>query len=358
MQKNILDELKEIQKLDRQNMLSSIDELHKQITHAWEEAVKTQFIASHKIQNVVIAGMGGSGLGADVIKTVFKNELKIPLDFIHSYTLPGYVNKQTLVVLASYSGGTEEIIECHTQAADKGAKIMVISAGGELAKIADAFNYPIYLIDPKFNPSNQPRMAIGYAVFGTIALLSKAGVIRVNQTQVQEVVTAIKNVQKKCNQVVNQEKNPAKQLAWEMLNRRPILVAAEHLEGAVHTSVNQFNENAKIFADYKIIPEINHHLMEGLGHPDTNEQSHLFVFIDSKLYLQRNQARLKLTKQVVEKNHLQTKVVKLKANSHLAQAFESITLFAYTNFYLSMLEGIDPSPIPFVDWFKDELKKA
>ncbi|MEN8253217.1 MAG: SIS domain-containing protein [Patescibacteria group bacterium] len=358
MKKNILDSLEEIQKLDKSNMLGSIDALDKQITHAWEDAnnVKTQDFAS--IQNVVVAGMGGSGLGADVIKTAFKSELKVPLDFVHSYTLPNYVNKNTLLLLASYSGNTEEVLECHTHAADANAQIMMIAAGGELAKTADAFNYPIYLINPKYNPSNQPRMAIGYAVFGTIVLLAKAGVIKISEEEVKEVVEAINSIQEACAQSVTQENNLAKQLAWEMFDRRPILVAAEHMEGAIHVSTNQFNENAKIFADYKIIPEINHHLMEGLGHPKTNESSHLFVLINSKLYLKRNQTRFKLTKQLIEKNHISTREINLKAKSKLAQVFESIAFFAYTNFYLSMLEGIDPSPIPFVDWFKDELKKA
>jgi glucose/mannose-6-phosphate isomerase len=250
------------------------------------------------------------------------------------------------------------VLECHTQATDAGAHIMVITAGGELAKIADAFNYPMYLIDPKYNPSNQPRMAIGYAVFGTIALLAKAGIINLTATDVREVVDSIKTARGKYQQSIGQTQNLAKQLAWESLNRRPILVGAEHLEGAIHTSTNQFNENAKIFADYKIVPEMNHHLLEGLDHPSSNESSHLFIFVNSQLYQKRNQDRLQLTQQLVAKHQISTREINLQAKTRLAQAFESISLFAYSNFYLSMLEGIDPSPIPSVDWFKTELRKG
>ncbi len=357
-QTNVLASREEIAKFDKSNVLGSVEALADQVRHAWEDAQNITFQPTAEIKNVVVAGMGGSGLGAYLIKTVFKDKLKVPFDYVNSYTLPGYVNENSLVVLASYSGGTEEILACAQDATLRHAQIMGICAGGKLGELAKQNNWPSYIINPTHNPSNQPRMAIGYAVFGTIVLLTKAGVISLSQTEVDEVITTIIDMGEKCKPEVPADNNPAKLVAYQTQNFRPIYVGSEFMEGALHVSTNQFNENAKIYADYKVVPEINHHLMEGLKFPESNEHTHLFIFVNSKLYSQRNQARMDLTRQVVEQNHIPTFVVDLESPTALTQAFESITLFGFAGTYLSVLEGIDPAPIPFVDWFKHELEKV
>lgn len=356
-QSSILDSREELAKLDRSNVLGSIEALAQQVQHAWESVQAIKFTPAAEIRNVVIAGMGGSGLGADVIKTLYKEKLTVPFDFVHDYTLPGYINEHSLVVLASYSGTTEEILACAEAAQSQHAQIMVIAAGGDLVKLAQEKGYAAYVIDPVNNPSNQPRMAIGYAVFGTLGLLSKAGVITLTDHEVTEVIDAIIHTSERCHVELTGDKNIAKTLAFLMIDRRPVLFGAEFMEGALHVSTNQFNENAKIFVDYKVIPEVNHHLLEGLKYPLSNTSHHLFVFVTSDLYRERNQKRMALTQQGVEKIYdIETTELKLEMTSKLTQVFESITIFAYTNLYLAMLEGIDPAPIPTVDWFKEQLK--
>jgi len=136
-----------------------------------------------------------------------------------------------------------------------------------------------------------------------------------------------------------------------------IYIAGEHLAGPVHVVNNQLNENAKnVSFDFQI-PELNHHLMEGLKHPETNFKNILFVFAFSKLYSPRVQKRFELTKQVVEKNGISTFSVELNSSSELSQAFELIQLGAYANLYLSILYGQNAAPIPWVDWFKDQMVK-
>lgn len=346
-----------IQKLDKSNVLGSIESLADQVKHAWESTQNIEFKPTAEIKNVVVSGMGGSGLGPDVIKNLFKKELKIPFEVINSYNLPGYVNQNTLVLLSSYSGTTKETLSCATQAQEKNAQIMVITSGGNLAQLVRENNYPAYIIDPKHNPSNQPRMAIGYSIMGCIGLLSKTKIISIDKKQIDEIITTILCVDEKCRVNVSLENNQAKLLALELIDRRPVLIASEFLTGAAHVATNQFNENAKYFVDYKTIPEINHHLLEGLSLPKSNATNHVFVFINSKLYDSRNQKRFRLTQQVVEKKNIDALAINLETTSKFTQVFELITLMSYTNFYLAMLEGIDPAPIPTVDWFKDQLKK-
>ncbi|MEX0896110.1 MAG: SIS domain-containing protein [Patescibacteria group bacterium] len=351
----ILDSREGIAKLDSSNMLGSIEALHKQLTHAWEDTQSLQFTPTADIHNVLIAGMGGSALGSDVIKHLYKDTLKVPFDTIRDYTLPAYVNENTLVVLASYSGTTEEVVSCAKAAKAKNAQIMVIAAGGTLIDLAKQNDWTAYQIDAKYNPSQQPRMAIGYAVFGTICLLSKAGILSLTKAEVDEVATVIEKKVNDSTVEIPQDTNPAKILAYSMFDKRPIFVVSDFLEGAGHVVTNQSNENAKTFADYKVVPEMNHHLLEGLQFPKSNSDTHIFIFINSQLYHERNQKRMKLTQRVVEDNHIETMALDLHAETKLAQVFEAIALVGFAGYYLSMLEGIDPSPIPFVESFKKQL---
>lgn len=352
-----IDDRTAIATLDKSNMLGSLEALADQVRQAWQDVSEVEFTPNAEIRNVVITGMGGSALGGDVAKHLFKDKLTVPLDVINSYHLPGYVNEHTLVILSSYSGSTEEPLHCAVEAKAKKAQIMVIAAGSKLKEIAQTENYPIYVINPEFNPSNQPRMAIGYAITGLLGLLSKAGVCSLTNQEVNEVIEVIIRTNEMCGVNTPQDRNQSKLLAFNALDRRPVLIVSDFLTGAAHTAANQFNENAKVFADYKIVPELNHHLMEGLKFPNSNALSHLFIMINSELYDPAIQKRMKLTQQVVEQNHIETITITLTADSKLTQAFELITILAYATFYLSMLENIDPSPIPFVDWFKVELAK-
>jgi glucose/mannose-6-phosphate isomerase len=353
----ILNSKQQISQLDKSNVLGSIEALADQVKHAWQETQQLTFKPTAEIKNVVIAAMGGSGLGPDVVKHLFKDQIKVPFEIYNSYHLPAYVNQHTLVILSSYSGTTEEVLSCAQQALQAQAQIMIITSGGKLKALAKERQYPAYIINPKYNPSNQPRMAIGYSIMGGISLLSAAGIISFKEEQMKAVIAAILHTEELCRVDVEPEKNKAKLLALELIDRRPVFVSSEFLVGAMHTATNQFNENAKIFADYKIIPEINHHLLEGLTFPKSNRSSHLFVFVNSDLLTIKNQQRMKLTQQVAQQKQLDTLEVKLTLSTKLTQVFELITIFAHASFYLAMLEGIDPAPIKTVDWFKAQLKK-
>lgn len=355
---DILKNKKAMAKIDTQDVLGSLDALADQIRHAWQDAnEQLNFQPAAEIHQVVICGMGGSALGPDVIQHLYKDQLKAPIDIINDYDLPGYVNKNTLIILSSYSGNTEEIVSCAQQAEKNEAQIMAITSGGKIKDIAEENQWPTYVIDPKYNPCQQPRVAVGYAIAGMLALLNTAGVISVKDSALEQGTKAVLTAMNDCQMSVETEQNPAKSLAFMCVDRRPILVGAEFLSGALHVSTNQFNESAKTYADYKLLPEINHHLLEGLEYPKSNKLDTFFIFINSNLYRERLQKRVQLTQQAVEKQGIETLAMALSEETKIGQVFEMLTILAYANFYLAMLYEIDPSEIPMVDWFKAELKK-
>lgn len=355
---SILDDLKQIKKLDKQGMVQSIESLGLQFQQAWDETKKIKVPSEYsKVKNVLINGMGGSGLGGHVIESVFGEKMKIPFRVINSYKLPGYVNSQTLYVLSSYSGTTEEILATFNEARKRKAKLLIITAGGRLAKLAKQFHVPSYIFTPRFNPCNQPRMGLGYMIMGTLGLLNRCQIIKIADREVHDLIGEIVKLHQVFGSRVKTGNNKAKQIAKSLRGRIPIIVAAEHLSGNAHIFTNQINENSKNFAAFFLISELNHHLMEGLPFPRTNKQVLCFVFVESPLYLEKNQKRLKITKQVLQKSRIPYLSYQARTLTKLTQVAEVLLFGSYVNFYLALINGVNPSPIVFVDYFKKQLEK-
>ena len=150
---------------------------------------------------------------------------------------------------------------------------------------------------------------------------------------------------------------PAMQMAIAAKNHSIWYVASEHLIGNAHAAANQINENAKRFAGYFTLPELNHHLLEGMKYPQNNPDSLLFIFLESKLYDKRIQKRYAITKEVLKKNMIPFLTYTCDEKTPFGQAAEVLVMGSYLSFYLAVLEGIDPTAIPFVDYFKSEMKK-
>lgn len=353
----LLDSRTEIAKLDKANMLSSIESLPDQIRDAWEQTEDLSFPNDYfAVSNIIVAGMGGSALGAHVVKHLYKDELQLPLEIYSHYHLPGYVGENSLVVLSSYSGNTEEVLAAAKQALTAKAKVAVICGGGELEKIAKANNWPIYLITPTYNPSGEPRMAVGYAVFGMLSLFAKLGLINLGQVEVLNLVDKLQALSAKLNPDSPGE-SMAKLLAYQAFDKSLVLSGSEHLVGAVHVLNNQLNENAKVLTAEWHLPEFDHHYLESLSHPKKLKEDFLFLFFNSHLFLDEVNKRVHLTAEVVRRAGYEAEIIEITAPTKLEQIFELITLGAYFNFYLAMLYGIDPAPIPNVDRFKSNMAK-
>ncbi len=354
-----LDKLNKLQIIDRQNVLGSIQALPDQIKQTWNEVGKLNIPERYrKASNIVVSGMGGSALGARVIQSTFTDSLSIPLTISNSYDLPSIVNSQTLFIASSYSGTTEETIEALNKAIKRQALIFCITTGGELAKLARKHKLPAYIFFPKFNPSNQPRMALGYSVISQLALLNHLGILKISTKDIKDLLACLAKINATQGQAVPTQKNLIKRLSESIKGKIPIFIGGEFLGGSLHTLRNQFNENTKSFADYHLIPELNHHLMEGLKHPHTNKQNLIFVFFESKLYSEKILRRMSLTQEIVSKNGISYAKHLLLGKTKLKQAFELVHLGSYLNYYVALLYGQNPAPIPWVDYFKNQLKQT
>lgn len=341
-----------IKKLDKANLLASIELLGKQCAEAWKEVKKIKIPKNYRgVENILVNGMGGSALGAHIIKSVYADKLKFPLQIIHSYTLPSYVNSKTLYIISSYSGSTEEPISTYREALKRKAKILGITAGGILKNIMEKDNLPGYIFKPTSNPSNQPRMGLGYSIFGQLGLLAKCGMIKINE---QEIADAIKSLSKSPSDSPFHKEGEIEKIASSLKNKIPVIVASEFLSGNAHILANQINENAKCFAAYFELPELNHHLMEGLKNPSANRNLKFFL-INSNLYHPRNQKRYKVLKEVLQRNKIDFIEYQPKSKTKLQQSMEILSFGSYLSFYIAMAYNLNPSPVPWVDFFKKRL---
>lgn len=352
-----LDQKAKIKSLDKSNCLGSIKQLYLQCRQTWQDIEKIKINKSYKkVENIVVNGMGGSSLGTHVIESLFFDELKIPLITVRGYKLPKFVNKNTLFIASSYSGNTEEVLAGVKEAAKRKAKVLGITSGGKLLNYLKRKNLPFYKIKADFNPSGQPRMALGYSILGQMGLLKKAGLIKISDADVKQLALKLEKLNKIWGLDQPQKTNNSKKLAKIFQNKIINIVSAEHLVGNSHILANQFNETAKNFANYFEIPELNHHLLEGLTHPKNNKKNLVFFFIESNLCFNKTNKRFKLTEDVVGKNGINFQRYKTKSYNKFEEVFEVLLLGSYISFYLAMLNGIDPAKIPWVDYFKNKFK--
>lgn len=356
---DVLNDTKAIKKLDTSFCYESILALPDQCSQAWDSAYNMEFpYAYSNAASLLFCGMGGSAYGSRIIKSLYKDDLTMPLDLVCDYTLPKFVNRDTLMIMSSYSGNTEETLYCAHEAVEKpfDTKVIGVTSGGALAEKLRAYFKPIFTFTAKYNPSGQPRLGQGYMQMGQIGILSRLGFLPTGGKDIEKVLSTLRTRNESLALDIKTRDNLAKTLAYECQDKVVILLGAEFLEGAIHSIRNPFHESAKHFADYFLVPELNHHLMEGLTFPKSNKNTLLFYLIESDLYTDPIKKRMQLTADVIEKNSIAVKKVKLLSGSKLEQVFELIQLGSFISFYLAILHGIDPAKVPWVDYFKDKLK--
>ena len=345
-----LDDKTTIAKLDKKNVYGSLRMLPDQSQYVWELSKVVRFPDIYKsAENIILCGMGGSRYGAYIVQNLYRNQLKVPFSGYGDYHLPAFVNKKSLFILSSYSGDTEEPLNSAQEAIRKNIPIVGLTGGGKAAEMSKTYNFPSILFDQKYNPSGQPRLGTGYMVFGTIALLARLGYLSVSN---EEIMTSINELKQNSNDIENQ----AKQIAKALFASIPVFFAAEFLNGNTHVMRNQFNETAKSFSAFSELPELNHHLMEGLKNPADKKLK--VMFIDSDFYSEKLKKRFSLTKDVVEQNGIPQITYKPKGSTMLSQMLNTLSFGGYASFYLALLYGQDPSVIPWVDYFKNKLAKA
>jgi len=352
-----LDDLAKMKKLDKKNMRGSIESLWQQCEQVYDEIKKIKFPKSYrKAESILVNGMGGSALGSHIIQALYKEYLKIPFLFMNSYSLPASLSRKDLFIASSYSGNTEEVLTTLKEAQKKKLRILGLASGGKLGQAISSGKIPGYVFNPQHNPCGEPRMGLGYAVFSQFLILKKLGYLKITDAELKKVINFLGGVVELLGPDNPTRSNPAKSMAKALHGKIPVIIASEFLAGNVHVLRNQFNETAKTISCYFLIPELNHHLLEGLQFPKEQKKYLKFVFFESNLYHKRNQKRYQITQTVMEKNKANYMVCPLQTRSKLMQVFEMLIFGSYVTYYLALLNKVNPAPTPYVQYFKRRMK--
>lgn len=358
MFKSTLDQPAVHNKLDKLGIYQSLIKLSAQVDQAWTEmSLLSSPSACQMAHNIVVAGMGGSALGGRIIRSLDQYILNVPLEIVTNYRLPNYVNQNSLVILSSYSGNTEETLSCLQDALSRKAKIFVIASGGVLAARAVERGLDRYIFDPKYNPSGQPRMGLGYSITALFCLLSHCKFINFTQNDHRQIVDLLDNQVTHYRIEQLESENAAKLLAKKLHQQSIVIFSANHLVGTAHAIKNMLNENSKVFASSFDLPELDHHLLEGLALPKTLKENTHFLLFNSELYPAAIRDRLQVTRTLLDKMGYRHTVVRPESSHPTLQAFEALSFGGFVSYYLAILSNLDPGPIPTVDFLKKELAK-
>jgi len=356
---NNLDEQKVYKKLDTSQVAKSIAMLPAQMKQVLDQARLVKVPREYsRMTQVVVNGMGGSNIGIGLIKAALSDRIKLPITITPGYQVPAQVDENTLYLLSSYSGNTEEVLSVYKEVKKRRAKIMGICEAGDnkLSRLMMKEDIPGYMFKPEFNPSGQPRLGLGYSVFGAAVILAKAGLFSLKEKDLLKIIANLELWDRELRPLEPVKNNRAKQMALRLYGKIPIIVGAQFLVGNLKILRNQFNETGKNFAAYLELPDLNHYALESLANPQSNKNNLTFLFINSSLYHPRVQRRARLTRQIVRKNKIKVVEYGPRGATKLEQAFAMLQFGCWTSYYLAMLNNANPAKIPWVDWFKKELK--
>jgi glucose/mannose-6-phosphate isomerase len=341
----MLDDAAYISQRDPANALEVAGQQSQQLQHAFGVSLKP----FDGIANVVLAGMGGSALPAVFLSSW--PQLDVPLEIVRNYSLPKYVNGKTLFISSSYSGNTEETLAALKEAENKGAKIIVIAADGQLKEEALAKNYPLFAIPTGI----QPRMSSLYFLAAFVELFSKAGLVGDDKVaELQETAQWLAEQSKQWLATVPASQNQAKQIAQELMGRTVIVYSGPLLFPAANKWKICFNENAKNLAWCNQYPEFNHNEFIGWSsHP--TDKPFAVIEIRSKLEHPRTQKRFEVTERLLSGMRPKPIVVEPAGDTVLQQLLWAVTLGDFTSIYLALLNGVNPTPVDLVEKFKKEL---
>lgn len=314
------------------------------IPHSWQDTT-----------SVLIAGMGGSGLAGHIVSSAFADSLAVPTVILNDYHLPAFVGAKTLVIAVSYSGETEETLTAYREARARRARRAVLTTGGTLLRYAKEDGAIRYVFPFLQSPSQWPRIAGGYLFVGLLGILSRVGLLTIGQKEMERALFRISTVNASNIMGSPLGRNPAKSLARELVGRIPVLIGSAEYAGNLHVWANCFNETAKTFSAWFTLPELNHHLLEGLGHPRESRRLLRWVGVEPSSGVMRT--RYRLTKKIIEQHRMRWIDIRLTGKSKLEQSLELLSLSYFSSYYLGLEHRENPSLTPWVDYFKRRLAK-
>jgi len=303
-------------------------------------------VGERDFRKVYVAGMGGSGIGANFVAEFIKEECKIPYTIGKGYHIPAFVDEFTLAIVSSYSGNTEETISAFNQLRSTGARIIVIASGGTLIESAKKYQLD-YIQLPDNWPS--PRACLGYSMVQQLCILHKLELI--GNESLEAIAEAAVLLEEEQEDIQAQ----ARELASGLFGTIPIIYTTDRMESVAVRFRQQINENAKMLCWHHVIPEMNHNELVGWRKEHDNLA---VVYLRNQDDYERNQTRIEINKEIISTYTDKIMDVYSEGDTLIERALYLVHLVDWCSVFLAELQGVDPVEIKVIDHLKTELSKV
>ncbi|MDX9913393.1 MAG: bifunctional phosphoglucose/phosphomannose isomerase [Candidatus Moranbacteria bacterium] len=335
--------------IDKYNLKKVIREEYTQIMDGLALAGNIKF--DKKFKSITISGMGGSALPGNVLRifinNTFKNSDEARLQVFQNrfYSLPVEAYDDSLNIICSYSGNTEETISSFQECLDNNLHCIGISNGGKIKEMCLANNIAHIEIPYPFE-NFQPRMATGYFVFSIFQLLINSDLIKFDVTQLADVSERLRLITDELEQ-------EGKALAKKLVGKTPVIYSGTHFKAVANIWKIKINENAKTPAFWNYFPELNHNEMVGFTNPQAN---FFFVMLNDAEDHPQNRKRFEVMGRLMEKKGMGVEIIEMRGDNVFEKVFSSLCLGDWTSYYLALEYGTDPTPVDMVEEFKELIK--
>jgi glucose/mannose-6-phosphate isomerase len=326
-------------------MKTLVANFSKQLTEAIAIGSNATLTAStHTISNVLICGLGGSGIGGSIVAELVVANANVPINVTKGYFIPAYVNENTLVIVSSYSGNTEETLQCMELAIAKNAKIVAVTSAGKILELCKTKGFDAIVV-PGGMP---PRSCLGYSLTQLFFILDFHKII--NNNYKAELEASVKLIDAEEANIIAE----ATSIAEKLKNKIPVIYATTYNEGIAIRFRQQLNENSKVLCWHHIIPEMNHN--ELVGWTEKNEALAVLIFLDKDDY-NRNIARVDINRDVITKYAASITEIYSKGNSVIEKAIYFIHLGDWISVALGEMRGADLMEVNVINHLKSALSK-
>lgn len=351
--RSILDDTAAMARADSEGMLGHVAAFPDMVMEGWH--ISRQLALPWPMPRAVaVLGMGGSAIGADLVKGIWADRIRVPVEVVRSYDLPAWVGPDTLVIASSKSGSTEETLSALGTALERRCPVVAVCTGGPLRNVAQATGMPLAM----FPDRGSPRSSVGWSMAIVAGILERAGVLPLEEAEIAAGAAAARVTAARCSPDVPTDGNPAKQLAWSLVDRFVIVIGSGHLAPVARRWKAQLNENGKAAATFEELPEATHNTVVGFEQPESLRDHLGVVLLRGDQEHPRNGLRAELIADVLETAHVWHTVVTADGQDRLGQALSAIVTGDYASVYLAFMYGVDPSPIEVISHIKKQLALA
>jgi glucose/mannose-6-phosphate isomerase len=347
-----LDNLLIYRQLDTSGMLEHLHQFPRQCQLAWETVSKFALPLEYgSVDKVVILGMGGSAIGGDMVRRLALAESKVPVWVHRDYSLPPFVDQNTLVIASSYSGNTEETLSAFTASLKTPAKKLVLTTGGKLKELAEKEGIPVFIIDYQ----SPPRAAFPHSFVPLVGIFQKLGLLSDKSADLKQALGILNKLSANWIETTPYLSNPAKQLATKLCKHLVVIYGAEVLSEVAQRWKAQLNENSKTWAASELFPELNHNAVVGYEFPTEVKERISIILLHSTLFSPPIQLRYEATAKLMAKSGIGYELVGAVGETVLAQIMSQVLFGDYISFYLAILNEVDPTPVDSIDFVKKYL---